>query len=125
MLRSRRVRPRVPTALLLLVAACGDASRPSAAPVDAEPGGVASAPALPSEDVFLRQIDRTRGSRDDFQVLREPEFVPAAAAPRMDPEELVLGLDLGEVEVAYPVNYLNFHEIVEHELAGLHLLACW
>lgn len=80
---------------------------------------------LPPEADFLRQVDRTRGVKDCFTVLRDPEFVEAGSAPHMADGETVVALDLGEVQVCYPVQYLNHHEIVEHRLAGLELLACW
>ena len=99
---------------VVLAAACGDAVPPAP-----------SAPALPDERAFLAQLDKTRGSKDCFDVLVDPPFVAAAAAPRMRDDELVVGLDLGSDQVCYPVQYLDHHEIVEHRLAGLELLACW
>lgn len=104
-------------ALAVALAACGEAPPPAPAPPPAAP--------LVAEPDFLRQIDRTRGTRDCFTVLRDPEFVRADAAPHMTDDESVIALDLGEVQVCYPVQYLNHHEIVEHALAGLELLACW
>jgi hypothetical protein len=98
---------------------------------------------LPDEATFLRQVDRTRGTKDSFLPLRDPEFVPADAAPGMADDEIVLCLDLPRnadgadgrappnatgspaAAVCYPTRYLNFHEIVEHRMAGLELLACW
>ncbi len=107
-------------ALLAALAACGvpvDPHAPVTGPLGAAP--------LPPEDEFLEEIDRTRGHRDVFLPLRDPEMVPADRAPRMLPDEIVLGLDLGDAQVAYPIQLLNGHEIVEHTVAGLHLLACW
>jgi hypothetical protein len=85
------------------------------------------APEAPAatETEFLQQVDRSRGVKDMFLPLRAPEFVPAEGAPRMSDDEIVLGLDLAGEQVAYPVLLLNAHEIVEHRLAGLDLLACW
>ena len=101
------------------LAACGDddASGPGILPFD-----VAD---LPTEEAFLSEIDRSKGWRDCFTVIRDPTLVPASRAPRMKPDELVLGLDLGEVQAAYPINYLNHHEIVEQTLEGLDLLVVW
>ena len=105
-------------ALVLLLAACGPGvPEPVYLPTEGDP--------LPEEAAFLAAVDRSRGFKDCFEVLRDPVLVPAAQAPRMRPEELVIGLDLGRVQVAYPVLYLNYHEIVEHELEGLSLLVCW
>jgi hypothetical protein len=84
-----------------------------------------AADALAPESEFLAQVDRSMGTRDCFTVIRDPEFLPVAQAPRMTGGEIVLGLDLASVQVAYPVNLLNLHEIVEHTLAGQELLVCW
>jgi hypothetical protein len=106
--------------LALLLAAC----RPGA------DGGTTSVayppdPEMPAESAFLADVDRSMGFRDCFQVVRDGQFVPADRAPRMRPEERVLGLDLGDVQIAYPINLLNHVEIVEHAHAGRDLLVCW
>jgi uncharacterized protein DUF3179 len=80
---------------------------------------------LPPEQRVLDEIDRTRGVRDCFLPIRDGTFVAAPDAPRMRDDELVLGLELGDSSVAYPVLYLQFHEIVEHSLDGQALLVCW
>ena len=105
-------------ALLACVAACG---RPHHGPVQYP----VDEAAFPSEQDFLRDVDRTMGLRDCFVPVRDGRFVPAAEAPRMRDEERVLGLDLGDVQFAYPVNYLNLVEIVEHRSGDRELLACW
>jgi hypothetical protein len=103
---------------LLLLCACGVRGPESIdIPVDAA--------SLPPDADFLAQIDRTRGFRDCFTPIRDPRLVPAADAPRMRGDERVLGLDLGLVRIAYPVLYLDHHEIVEHTAAGQDLLVCW
>jgi hypothetical protein len=104
--------------------------RPAPPVATATPAATGSAPSaarseLPDEAVFLAQVDRTRGTKDCFLPLRDPPFVPAAAATGMRDDELVLALDVGTDAVCYPTDYLNFHEIVEHRMAGLELLACW
>lgn len=78
-----------------------------------------------SEQRFLEEVDRTRGFRDCFSVLRDPVFVAADGDHRLTSTEQVIGLDLGDVQFAYPARYLNHHEIVEHTAAGLDLLVCW
>lgn len=100
---------------LLALAACSRAPEAPAVPE----------PPLPDEAQFLAQVNKTRGEKDCFRVLRDPEFVPAAEAPGMTADEMVVGLDLGSAQVCYPIQYLNWHEIVEHRMAGLELLACW
>lgn len=120
---------RRPAALLVVAAAfaassaaCGAERGPTSADAPSPPAE--DAPLLP-EPVFLRQVDRTRGTRDCFAVLRGPEFVGAAGGHGLEPQERVVGVDLGRTQFAYPVQLLNHHEIVEHEAEGLHLLACW
>ena len=83
------------------------------------------AASLPAEAEFLRDVDRTMGVRDCFVTVRDGRFVPAAEAPRMKGDERVLGLDLGDVQFAYPIQYLNLVEIVEHSAGGRELMACW
>lgn len=105
--------------VVLLLAACGAAR-------DTDPVALPADPAsLGTEERFLGEIDRTMGTRDCFTVVRDGRFVPAADAPRMRPDERVLGADLGDVAVAYPILYLNQVEIVEHTAAGHDLLVCW
>ena len=101
----------------LVAGACGPTSGATEYPVDAE--------ALPAETQFLAGIDRTMGTRDCFTVLRDGHFVLAGDARRMQPGERVLGLEIGGAAVAYPLQYLNFVEIVEHTVAGEDLLVCW
>jgi len=80
---------------------------------------------MPDEQTFLDELDRTRGHRDSFELIRDPDFVGAGARHGVAPGEMVLGLDLGVAQVAYPINLLNHHENVEHTLAGIDLLVCW
>ena len=79
---------------------------------------------LPDEAAFLAEMDKSRGHRDVFSVIQDPGFVPASASG-LQPGEIVLGLDLGDAQFAYPVNLLNHHEIVEHTSNGRDLLVCW
>ena len=91
-----------------------------------EPMAVTASPdESPQEQAFLAEIDRSVGYRDCFTVLRDPVLVAGADARHLNDEEMVIGLDLGRVQMAYPVNYLNAHEIVEQTLEGLDLLVCW
>lgn len=111
--------------VLAVVCAACDAPPPAPTRVEPLPAIPNDAPGLPEVERFLTEIDRSRGHRDMFQVLHDPELLRAADAPGMAEFEEVLGLDLGVAQVAYPVNYLNHHEIVEHTVAGLDLLVCW
>jgi hypothetical protein len=109
----------VPVVLALsALAACdGDAGGAVERPVDPV--------SLPPEPEFLREVDRTMGVRDCFVAVRDGRFVPAAEAPRMRDDERVLGVDIGDAQFAYPIQYLNLVEIVEHRAGDRELLACW
>lgn len=121
MLPSPHVLLRRVAALLLALAAaaCGGSGRTQ--PVLRRPGPGD----LPDEASFLAGIDRTRGVRDGFEVIRDPHFVAPDGPHGIAPDEIVLGVDVGSAQFAYPVQLLNFHEIVEHSVDGLDLLACW
>ena len=114
-------------------ASCGDGS-PSPPPArgPAIPGTSIHDPA-DDERRFLAQVDRSRGFRDCFLPIVDPEFVGADGAHGLADGELVVGVDLAPegaaAQFAYPTQYLDFHEIVEHSVprdaGALHLLACW
>ncbi len=118
MVPSPAVRLRPVAVPLLLLAACG-ASGPAPVQRPPQPGD------LPDETEFLAQVDRSRGTRDCFAVIRDPVFVRATGRHGIADDEIVMGVDLGTTQVAYPIQLLNFHEIVEHTTQGLDLLACW
>ncbi len=105
---------------LLLAGACAP-SPPGAIASETLP---AAADDLPDEEAFLAEMDRSRGHRDVFSVIRDPDFVRASSGG-LKPGEMVLGLDLGDAQFAYPINLLNHHEIVEHTSNGRDLLVCW
>ncbi len=120
---ARRLLLLVSCVVALLLGALGGCSEVSDLPT-----ATARPPAegeLPSAADFRAQLNKSRGFRDCFSVIRDPEFVTADAAEGFAGAELVMGLDLGRVQVAYPVLLLNHHEIVEHTIEGIDLLACW
>ena len=43
----------------------------------------------------------------------------------MSDDEVVLGLEIAGEYRAYPINYLNEHELVREEIGGLPLLVTW
>jgi len=66
------------------------------------------------------------GPRDCFQVIDEPRYLTAEEAGRsMSDREIVLGLKISDQIRAYPINYLNDHEMVEEEIGGVPLLVTW
>ncbi len=82
---------------------------------------------LPPEAEIQREArSDTRNLKPDaFPVLRKPVYLGALEAPKMDPGEWVIGVVVGKTALAYPINVLNFHEIVADEAEGIPFLVCW
>ncbi len=116
----------VPAIALCVVAiaavACGTSANTPAAP-DTEaaptaaieqpsdvprPGGRGGAPGL------------GRGTR--FVPLDNPEVVSAEAATFLQPDDRVLGLDIGGESRAYPISMMTFHHVANDVLGGLPVL---
>ncbi len=73
----------------------------------------------PTPDGF-RQLLR----RDDIEPIYHPEFVPADQID-WEPETLVVGVALGGEAKAYPVNFMNIHEMVNDHIGGTPILVSW
>jgi hypothetical protein len=59
-------------------------------------------------------------TRDAIRSVDEPEFADGEAAGRwVAPPNTVIGLELGEVARTYPVHLMEYHQIVNDELAGV------
>jgi hypothetical protein len=56
--------------------------------------------------------------RDGIPALTDPEFVLAAQADYLAPDDRVLGLKLDGEARAYPIAILNWHEIVNDRIGG-------
>jgi hypothetical protein len=56
--------------------------------------------------------------RDGIPALTDPEFVPAAQADYLAPDDRVLGLKLDGEARAYPIAILNWYEIVNDRIGG-------
>lgn len=117
----------------MLLAACGEGAAPVAPTQGTPPGGEPRA-SLVSEQEFLARLDRTRGWKDCFEVIRDPALLPADGAHGVRDGDPVLCVDVssfaapgaaGPFQACYPTALLDHHEIVEHTMAGLELLACW
>lgn len=63
-------------------------------------------------------------SRDDIDPVYDPQFVRAEEVD-WAPETLVVGLAVGNDARAYPVNYLNVHEMVNDRVGGIPVLVSW
>ena len=56
--------------------------------------------------------------KDGIPAIDKPEFVPADKAGFLDEEARVLGIHYKGMTKAYPINILNWHEIVNDEFNG-------
>ena len=68
---------------------------------------------LPSE-----QIIRGGPPRDGIPALTNPEFITAEDSNNLSPTDRVVGIVLNGQARAYPINILNWHEIVNDNIAG-------
>jgi hypothetical protein len=64
--------------------------------------------------------------RDAFRVIDRPTYLSVEqAADSMSDDEVVLGLELHGECRAYPINYLNDHEMVREQISDTPLLITW
>src|SRR5262245_2676415 len=64
--------------------------------------------------------------RDFFRCITLPKYLAAAeAGESMSDDEVVIGLEIDGDCRAYPINYLNEHEMVQDEIGGLPVLVTW
>ena len=64
--------------------------------------------------------------RDFFRCINKPEYLSVDdAASSMSDDEVVIGLEIDGECRAYPINYLNDHEMVREEIGGQPLLVTW
>ena len=54
-----------------------------------------------------------------------PAYGGADALPWLDDDDLVLGYEAGGKAFAYPINILNFHEMVNDTIGGVPLLVTY
>ncbi len=57
--------------------------------------------------------------KDGIPAILKPEFVQAAEADFLDPEDQVIGVELENQARAYPVKILNWHEVVNDTINGV------
>ncbi len=85
--------------------------------------------ARPEPDALLGRVVSSgpmSRPRDFFRVITKPEYfaVDEAGGSMLD-DEVVVGLEIDGEYRAYPINYLNDHELVREEIGGLPLLVTW
>ncbi len=119
----------------IAAAACGSSASTNTEPVATAATDTAAAPTAsdgPQED-GLRPEGRSglpdgpggavglgRGTR--FVPLDNPEIVSADAATFLEPQDRVLGLNVGGESRAYPISMMTFHHVANDELGGLPVL---
>ena len=67
---------------------------------------------IPKENILM-------GARkDSIPALTDPEFVKIEAVDFMQDEDVVIGVRIANETVAYPLRIMDWHEIVNHKIAG-------
>ncbi len=79
---------------------------------------------LESERVPAEAIVHGGPPRDGIPALERPATVPIVKAPWPD-DAMVLGVRVGGEARAYPVDVLDWHELVNDELGGQPILVSW
>lgn len=77
----------------------------------------------PDEKAALLKMNRVL-TKDDILPVYDPKFVPASEA-RIQPDELVLGLELNGDARAYSITVLNGREMVNDVVGGVPVLVTW
>ncbi len=122
----RRIFPAIVLCIVTIAAvACGSSASTPAAP-DTEPAPTTAiepqsdAPPLRPPGRGLAPDGAGRIRR--FVPLDNPAVVSAEAATFLQPDDRVLGLDVGGESRAYPINMMTFHHVANDELGGLPVL---
>ncbi len=68
--------------------------------------------------VPVTEIEHGGPPRDGIPALDRPQFVPAASADYLKPDDRVLGLELNGIVKAYPIRILDWHEIANDDFNG-------
>lgn len=83
----------------------------------------------PESDPVLKRVISSgpmARPRDFFRAIERPNYLSVHEATRfMSDDEIVLGLEVDGQFRAYPINYLNDHEMVREEIGGLPLQITW
>ncbi len=73
----------------------------------------------------VKAIQRGGPPRDGIPAIFNPNYTEAKQANFMHPEDMVLGLEINGVAFAYPRYILNWHELVNAQVAGQHFLVSY
>ena len=80
---------------------------------------------LGNASVPLSLIQHGGPPRDGIPALTDPPRIPASEVDYLRADDRVLGIVMDGQARAYPVRILNWHEIVNDQLAGQALLVSW
>ncbi len=75
--------------------------------------------------VPVSQIHQGGPPRDGIPAIDKPRFIPAGEADFLEPGARVLGLSRQGQSRAYPVAIMNWHEIVNDDVAGRNLVVSY
>lgn len=77
--------------------------------------------------VLAAMVPAARWSPEEtmFRPLPEPGFIEASRASHVEPDDMVLGIEIGGQAKAYPVRLLAYHHVVNDELNGVALAATY
>lgn len=74
---------------------------------------------LSSSLIPSKSILRGGPPKDGIPSIEQPKFVAARAASFMRPADRVIGITINGESRAYPINILNWHEIVNDQIQGI------
>ena len=80
---------------------------------------------LSGASVPIDQIMRGGPPRDGIPAIDAPVFTSVAAADFLRADDRVLGLNINGEAKAYPINILNWHEIVNDVVGGTAVAITW
>lgn len=114
----------------LLLAGLAACSIPE--PTGSDPGPAPAPTDHGDEESYLDALEadydrnaRRAVPRDSFDVLDDPPMVPATEATTLDPDEHVLGVEIGGEACAYPIGALGNSELVNDTCGGVPIAASW
>jgi hypothetical protein len=114
------------TSLAVLVAFC---FRPTATPEPGSDEPLVRADPLETYDPVSAGEPLPEGFRQLLpRDVIEPVYDPVFVSPEevdWEPETLIVGSAIGDDARAYPVSYLNIHEMVNDKIAGIPVLVSW
>ncbi len=118
-------------AVVVAVYGPGSAATPNRQTVQVEgrePGDGKPAPpvVISEDDPLIEGVYSTTIflPRDAIRPLYQPRFIPGKPAS-LDPEELVMGVEINGESKAYPVGPLSWKELVNDEVGGVPVLVTW